>query len=482
MEFEAVIGLEVHSQLKTNTKIFCGCANKFGAPQNTNVCPICLGMPGVLPVLNKTAVEYAIKTAIGLECKISPISIFARKHYFYPDLPKNFQISQYELPLAEHGVIELESGKKIGVTRVHMEEDAGKLLHSIGQRQIDGSYVDLNRTGTPLVEIVSEPDISTPEEAYEYLTTLKSILEYLEISDCNMEEGSLRCDANISIRPKGEKKLGTKSEIKNMNSFRGVQKALEHEIDRQIELVESGARVVQETRLWDAKTETTASMRSKEGAHDYRYFPEPDLPPLKVDQAWIDDIKSKMPELPKQREARFIEQFNLSEYDADVLTKDKKLADYFENCLEFVKDKNKDNKLTKMITNWIMVELLGKLNNESKTIEQTPVTAENLANLIILIDNNTISGKIGKTVFEEMFIYGKKPNVIIKEKNLVQITDSSQIESIVDEVLKESTLQLEQYRGGKEQLFGFFVGQVMKKSKGKANPAEVNKILKEKLI
>ncbi|MFH1715032.1 MAG: Asp-tRNA(Asn)/Glu-tRNA(Gln) amidotransferase subunit GatB [Elusimicrobiota bacterium] len=478
MKYEAVIGLEVHAQLSTNTKIFCGCSTKFGMPPNSNVCPVCTGMPGVLPVLNKMVVENSIRAALAFECGISPVSVFARKQYFYPDLPKNFQISQYELPLAEHGKITLENGKNIGITRIHLEEDAGKLLHNIGSREIDGSLVDYNRTGVPLIEIVSEPDIRTPDDAYEYLTIIKSVLQYIEVSDCNMDEGSLRCDANVSIRPLGREKFGTKVEMKNMNSFKGVQKALAYEIERQREVLDKGGTIIQETRLWDDKKEITVTMRTKEEAHDYRYFPEPDLLPLKIDKIWIDNVRKNLPELPKERKARFIEEYTLSGYDAGVLTKDKKLADYFETAL---KDSSLGAKNAKSLANWVMGELLGRLNLESHSISESPVKAPDLAKLVILIQNNTISGKIAKMVFDDMYKTGKTPDMIIKEKNLVQITDESAIALVVDEVIAENVSVVEEFKKGKGQAIGFLVGQVMKKSKGKANPQMANELLKEKL-
>ncbi|MFC1546705.1 Asp-tRNA(Asn)/Glu-tRNA(Gln) amidotransferase subunit GatB [bacterium] len=482
MKYETVIGLEVHAQLNTDTKIFCSCSTKFGMPPNTNICPVCTGQPGVLPVLNKKVVEYAIKSALALECQIAPYSIFARKQYFYPDLPKNFQISQYELPFAEHGKILLDSGQQIGITRIHLEEDAGKLLHEIGSRSIDGSFVDYNRTGVPLTEIVSDPDMRTPEQAYEYLTSLKIILEYIEISDCNMEQGSLRCDANISLRPVGQKEFGTKVEMKNMNSFRGVQKALAYEIERQHGILEDNKKIVQETRLWDAKNEKTISMRTKEQAHDYRYFPEPDLLPLQINNNWINEIKSKMPELPRQKKTRFIDEYNLSDYDAGLVTAEKPLALFFESTLNSLKTSaDEKSKTAKSVANWITVELLGKLNSSGKTISESPIKSDHLAELIVNINNNTISGKIAKIVFEEMFNTGKQPGIIIKEKNLVQITDETAIISIIEEVIKENPKIVEQYKSGKEKAIMFLIGMVMKKSKGKANPQIVTKKLKEKL-
>lgn len=480
-KYEVVIGLEVHIQLNTKTKIFCGCSTKFGNLPNTNVCPVCTAMPGVLPVLNKNVVESAIKIGLALNCSIAEKSVFSRKQYFYPDLPKNYQISQYDKPTTMNGYIMLPSGKKIGITRAHIEEDAGKLIHSNG----DESLVDYNRTGIPLIEIVSEPDLKTPEESYEYLNTLKQTIKYLGVSDCNMEEGSLRCDANISIMPKGSKVFGTKAEIKNLNSFKAVQKSLQFEIERQIELVEDGGKVIQETRLWDDKKEITVSMRSKEEAHDYRYFPEPDLPILTITKDWVEKIKLEMPLLPNARKEFLMNEYGLSEYDSSVLTSEKELADYFENSVNFVlnEDKNIDKKnISKQISNWIMVELLGKLNKENKAISQSPVSFENFSKLLLLINKDTISGKIGKIVFEEMFMDAKKtPDDIIKEKNLIQITDTSEIEKIVKEILDENPKSVEEYKSGKVKIMGFLVGQIMQKTKGKANPGIVNKILKEKL-
>jgi aspartyl-tRNA(Asn)/glutamyl-tRNA(Gln) amidotransferase subunit B len=478
MNYEAVIGLEVHVQLNTNTKIFCGCSTQFGNDPNTNVCPVCTGMPGVLPVLNKKVVDNAIKIGLALNCKIAEKSVFARKQYFYPDLPKNYQISQYDKPTTIDGFLMLPSGKKIGITRAHIEEDAGKLIHG----NFDESFVDYNRTGVPLVEIVSEPEMKTGEEAYEYLTTLKRTLKYLGVSDCNMEEGSLRCDANVSVMPVGSKVFGTKAEVKNLNSFKAVQKSIQHEIARQIELVSNGGRVIQESRLWDDKKEITVSMRSKEEAHDYRYFPEPDLPTLFISSDWISEIKNSMPLLPAERKQKMINDYALSEYDADVLTAEKELADYFENAVAVAVQKISDKKdIYKQIVNWIMVELLGKLNKENKLITDSPISFENLAKLVVLIQDGTISGKIAKIIFEDMFIFPKTPDEIIKEKNLVQITDLSEIKNIVKEVLTANPNAVEQYKSGKVQIVGFLVGQVMQKSKGKANPAIANKILKEKL-
>jgi len=477
-EYETIIGLEVHVQLKTKSKLFCGCSTEFGALPNTHACPVCTGMPGILPVLNKKAVEYGIKSALALNCEVASCSIFARKNYFYPDLPKNYQISQYEEPLAKNGYLEIgtNSGRrKVGITRINLEEDAGKLLHDIGSREIDGSLVDFNRCGVPLLEIVSSPEINNHEEAYSYLTTLKSVLKYLEVSDCDMEKGSLRCDANVSVRIVGEKELGVKAEVKNMNSFRAIQKALQYEVKRQIKALESGERIVQETRLWDEKRESTYPMRSKEEAHDYRYFPEPDLLPLVVDKRWIEEIRNTIPELPDRRRERFIREYGLSEYDAGVLTAEKPLADYFEQVVRLY-----DN--AKAVTNWVMVELLGRLNAANREIEESPVSPGQLAELLKLIEKGTISGKIAKTVFDEMFNTGKNPQIIIKEKKLVQITDEKVIKNIVEEVLKENPGAIEEYRKGKEKALGHLVGQVMKKTQGKANPQLVNRILEGRLL
>lgn len=476
--YEVVIGLEAHTQLMTKSKIFCSCSTQFGATPNTNTCPVCQGMPGVLPVLNKQVVEFAIRTGLATDCKIANHSVFARKNYFYPDLPKAYQISQYELPIAEHGWIEIkvhDTLKKIGITRIHMEEDAGKLLHEYpGELSGKFSYVDFNRCGVPLLEIVSEPDIRSPEEAKEYLMNLKNVLEYLEVSDCNMEEGSLRCDANISLRPVGSTTFGTKAEVKNMNSFRNVQHALEYEVERQTLLLESGESVVQETRLWDADKGMTFSMRSKEEAHDYRYFPEPDLIPLMVSDEWIQRVKDELPELATTKQQRFVEQYELPEYDAEVLTSSKHLANYYEECVKRFPQ-------PKVVSNWVMGDLLRELKQQDADIRACPVSPAHLAEMLKLIENKTISGKIAKTVFEEMYATGKMPADIVKEKELVQITDEGQLEEIIDRIIAENPGPLAQYRGGKTKTFGFFVGQVMKATKGKANPQLVNELLKKKL-
>ncbi|WP_319405656.1 Asp-tRNA(Asn)/Glu-tRNA(Gln) amidotransferase subunit GatB [uncultured Desulfosarcina sp.] len=474
MEFTPVIGLEVHAQLKTRTKIFCGCSTAFGAPPNTHTCPVCLGMPGVLPVLNKKVVDYTIKMALATHCAVQPESRFARKNYFYPDLPKGYQISQYELPIATNGYLDIEvEGRslRIGITRIHMEEDAGKLIHD-PDRPI--SRVDLNRTGTPLMEIVSEPDIRSPEAAGEYLRRLRAILRYLDISDGNMEEGSFRCDANISIMPEGSTVFGTRTEVKNLNSFKHVEKALYYEIARQKEILLDGGQVAQETRLWQPDKGQTVSMRGKEDAHDYRYFPDPDLLPLVVDDAWVDRMRAQMPELPAQRQARYIADYGLSSADAKVLTGSRELSDYFEACLtEFDQPKT--------VANWIMGDLLGLLNAKGVEIENTPVSPENLAGLLKLLDADVISGKIAKTVFEAMAATGQPAKTIVAEKGLVQVSDTSAIDPVVDAVIAGHPNEADRYRGGQKKLMGFFVGQVMKQTRGKANPKVVNEILRKKL-
>ncbi len=473
-KYEAVIGLEVHAQLLTDTKIFCGCSTKFGVPPNTNVCPVCLGHPGVLPVLNKKVVEFTILMGLATDCTINERSIFARKNYFYPDLPKGYQISQYEKPICENGniSIELKSGlkKNIGITRIHMEEDAGKSIHDQG----DSTLIDVNRCGTPLMEIVSEPDLRTAEEAYLYLTKLKQIVTYLGICDGNMEEGSLRCDANVSVRLKGEEKLGTKTEVKNMNSFRNVEKAIDYEIERQIDILEDGGKIIQQTLLWDADANQVKPMRSKEEAHDYRYFPDPDLMPVFVSADWKKEIASSMPELPEKRRDRFISQFSLPKYDAEILTSSRELADYYENVLKVTND-------YKSASNWVMTEVLKVMNDEKISIKEFPVTPENLGKLIILINKNTISGKIAKELFPEMLKTNKDPNEIVKEKNLVQISDTKEIETAIDKILSMNESQVKEYLSGKDKVIGFFVGQIMKETKGKANPQIVNELLKKKL-
>jgi len=474
MEYEPVIGLEVHAQLLTKTKIFCGCSTKFGAAPNSNTCPICLGMPGVLPVMNKKVVEYTIKMAVATHCRINRENSFARKNYFYPDLPKGYQISQYAYPLAEGGYVDVEinGGKRrIGITRIHMEEDAGKSIHDENQ---PSSYVDLNRAGVPLIEIVSEPDMRSPEEGVGYLRRLHEILVYLEICDGNMEEGSFRCDANISLRPKGEEKFGIRAELKNMNSFRNVQRALEYEIKRQQYVLESGGEVMQETRLWDDSQGVTHPMRSKEEAHDYRYFPDPDLVPLVISEEWIEEVRKTIPELPLRKRGRFVKEYDIPPYDAGVLTASRDLADFYE---EAVKHSGKP----KIASNWIMGDILGHLKDDKKDIKDSPVTPEALAKMINFIEDGTISGKIAKEVFEEMWKTGKQPKEIIEEKGLVQITDTGALETAIGEILEANPAQLEQYKQGKGKVFGYFVGQVMKVTKGKANPKLVNEILRKKL-
>ncbi|MDJ0988126.1 MAG: Asp-tRNA(Asn)/Glu-tRNA(Gln) amidotransferase subunit GatB [Desulfobacterales bacterium] len=474
MEYEPVIGLEIHAQLKTKTKIFCACSTAFGAPPNTHTCPVCLGMPGVLPVLNKKVVEYTMRMALATGCDIESVSRFARKNYFYPDLPKGYQISQYELPIARNGQVAVEVNgdiHQIGITRIHMEEDAGKLNHDPGRPV---SQVDFNRTGVPLIEIVSEPDIRSPEAAGAYLRQLRAIVRYLSICDGNLEEGSFRCDANVSIRPAGAETFGTRTEIKNLNSFKHVEKALQYEINRQREIITDGGEVIQETRLWDPEKQRTQSMRSKEEAHDYRYFPDPDLLPLVIEDGWIETVRQVLPELPAEKKKRFVAEYGLPSYDADILTADRALAEYYEACLE-------DFNEPKAVSNWIMGSLLGWLNAEGKTIDQTPIAASNLAQLLKLVDDGTISGKIAKTVFDDMARSGKSARQIVEEKGLVQISDSNALENIVSTVLNANPSEVKAFQNGKTKLLGFFVGQVMKETRGKANPKLVNEILKRKL-
>ena len=474
MGYESVIGLEVHAQLKTKTKIFCNCSTEFGAPPNTHTCPVCLGMPGVLPVLNKKVVEYTLKMALATHCQVDRISRFARKNYFYPDLPKGYQISQYELPIAQHGFVHIQlngSSKRIGITRIHMEEDAGKLIHD-PNRPI--SKVDFNRTGVPLMEIVSEPDIRSPEEAGAYLRQLRAIVRYLKISDGNLEEGSFRCDANVSIMPEGTTKFGTRTEIKNLNSFKHVEKALSYEIARQKEILLDNGQVIQETRLWDPDKGRTFSMRGKEDAHDYRYFPDPDLLPLVVEDTWIEAIRQTLPELPDDKRVRFMTDYKLSDYDAGLLTVNRELADFFEACL-----KHFDN--PKEVSNWITGPLLGLLKSQERDIEECPISPEMLAELLGLIQDGTISNKIAKTVFDSMAETGKHPGKIVAEKGLTQVTDSAAIEAVVQSVLSRSHKEVDAYKNGKTKLMGYFVGQVMRETKGKANPKIVNEILREKL-
>jgi len=477
LEYEPVIGLEVHAQLLTKSKIFCGCSTSFGEEPNTLTCPVCTGQPGSLPVLNRKAVEYAIKLGLATNCRIASYSLFARKNYFYPDLPKGYQISMYEYPLAENGYIEITSNgeiKRIRIIRIHMEEDAGKLKHGETPEKEPYSYVDFNRTGVPLLEIVSGPDIRSPQEAGEYLRKLRSILQYLEISSGNMEEGSFRCDANISVRPKGQKEFGTRTELKNMNSFKHVEKALEYEIKRQISILEDGQEVIQETRLWDPNQGITISMRGKEEAHDYRYFPDPDLVPLRIDEKWIEEIRKTLPELPDEKKSRFIKIYGIPEYDAEILTSTKAMANYFEECVSLFPE-------AKIVSNWMMGDFLRMLKRDEREIDQCPVTPKHLAGMLKMIKNGTISGKIAKDVFEEMYRTGDMPEKIVKEKGWVQILDIDEIESVIHMVLEENPRQVDEYKKGKEKIFGFLVGEVMKKTKGKANPQLVNEILKKKL-
>lgn len=473
-KYETVIGLEVHVELATKTKIFCSCPTEFGKAPNTNICPVCLGLPGTLPVLNKKAVEYAIKAALALNCSIGSYTKFDRKNYFYPDLPKAYQISQLDRPLASGGYLEIEAeGKKkrIGINRVHMEEDAGKLVHAES-----GAYslADYNRAGVPLIEIVSEPDISSPAEAKAYLEKLRSIMLYAGVSDVKMEEGSLRCDANISLRPAGSSKLGTKVEIKNMNSFKAVQSALEYEVRRQAAELDAGGEIIQETRRWDENSGKTYSMRSKEEAEDYRYFPDPDLLPLQIEKEWVEEIRQSLPEMPDSRRKRYMEDYNLSAYDAEVITATKSMADFFEATLQEYND-------AKAVANWLMGDISRQLNAEGVEIDRTKLTPSHLAELLKLQDKGTISGKIAKTVFREMFASGKMPAQIVEEKGLVQISDEGAIAAIVEQVIAENPGPVSDYRSGKEKALGYLVGQVMKLSKGKANPQLANKLLREKL-
>jgi len=471
-KYETVIGLEVHVELHTKSKIFCGCSTEFGAPPNTHTCPVCLGYPGVLPVLNRQAVEYAMKAAMALNCQIATDSKFDRKNYFYPDSPKAYQISQYDKPIGEHGWIEIEVNgqtKRIGVTRVHLEEDAGKLTH------VDGGYAslaDYNRVGTPLIEIVSEPDLRSPEEARAYLEKLKAIMQYCDVSDVKMEEGSLRCDANISIRPFGQEKFGTRAELKNMNSFRGVQKGLEYEEWRQADILDSGGEVVQETRRWDEAQGKTLTMRSKEEAHDYRYFPDPDLVRLYIDDEWKARVRASIPELPDARKTRYVSEYSLPSYDAEVITSSIKLADFFEESLKYTQD-------AKAVSNWIMGDLLGYLNANNLEFQDVKVTGKGLGEMIGLIEKGTISNKIAKTVFKAMMETGKAPQTIVEEQGLVQISDEGAIKAVVEQVVANNPQSVADFKAGKDKAVGFLVGQVMKETKGKANPGLVNKLIVE---
>jgi aspartyl-tRNA(Asn)/glutamyl-tRNA(Gln) amidotransferase subunit B len=479
--YEPVIGLEVHAQMLTTTKAFCGCSTQFGGEPNANVCPVCLGMPGTLPVLNVRVVEFIMRMGLAVGCRIAPRSVFARKNYFYPDLPKGYQISQFEEPICTGGSvsIELEDGsrKAVGITRVHMEEDAGKLIHDMDV----ATLVDVNRCGVPLIEIVSEPDLRSPREAYQYLATIRQLVTYLGICDGNMEEGSLRCDANVSVRRAGETRFGTKTEVKNMNSFRNVERALEFEIRRQIQLIEDGGRVVQETLLWDAGQNVAVPMRSKEEAHDYRYFPEPDLVPVLVDEEWIARVRAALPELPAARRDRFVEELGLPRYDANVITTEKGVADYFEEALRALEKTGQAKDNAKTVSNWVMTDVLRVLSERKGAVGSFPVSSRNLAAMIALIKNGTISGKIAKDVFEEMVRTGGEPGAIVREKGLVQVSDAGAIEAAAAAVIAANRPQVEKYLAGNAKVFGFFVGETMKLMQGKGNPAIVNDVLRKRL-
>ena len=478
MEYEAVIGLEIHSELKTATKIFCGCATTFGAEQNTHTCPVCLGLPGVLPTINRKVVEFAIKAGLATNCTINQYSKFDRKNYYYPDLPKNWQTSQYDLPIAEHGWVDIDvegERKRVRLTRIHMEEDAGKLVHSgTTIKDSASSDVDYNRTGVPLIEIVSEPDMRSAAEARAYMEKIKSILEYIDVSNCRMEEGNLRADINVSLRPVGSDKLGTRTEMKNINSFKSLEDAINYEIERQADVLDEGGKIIQETRTWNPEKGITQSMRSKEDAHDYRYMPEPDLPPIVTSAEEIENFRKSLPELPDARRERLTKEYGLSDYDAGIITSSRAMAEYFDAVIAEGVD-------AKIAANWIMGDLSKNLNAENLTIEQSPVDAKRLGQMIQLIDKGTISGKIAKTVFVEMWKSPDSPEKIVKDKGLVQITDTSAIEGIVDEVIAKNPKAVEEYKAGKKKAIGALVGQIMKATKGKANPQMVNQLLAKKL-
>jgi aspartyl-tRNA(Asn)/glutamyl-tRNA(Gln) amidotransferase subunit B len=475
MDYEVVIGLEVHAELRTNAKIFCGCSTAFGATPNTHVCPVCLGLPGALPVLNRKAVEYAVRAALAVDCTVHTTSKFHRKNYFYPDLPKAYQISQYDEPLATGGKITLADGNIIGITRIHMEEEAGKSVHQ-GDDIMSAEYSleDLNRCGIGLIEIVSEPDIRSPQEAKQYLERLKAILQYIEVSDCKMEEGSLRCDANISLRPKGGDKLGTKAELKNLNSFRAVERALEYEVQRQTEVLNRAERVIQETRTWDEARGITSSMRSKEEAHDYRYFPEPDLLPVVLEASWIEEIRSQLPELPHARSLRFQKEYGLSEYDAELIVGSKDMAEFYEETVSLFPE-------PKEVANWLMVEVQRLLRSSEQEIESCKLTARNLAQLLQLVKNGTISGSVGKNVLEEIFATGKAAQEIVNAKGLSQISDETELREIIAKIVAENPKSVTDFKAGKGKAVGFLVGQVMKQTRGMANPQLTNKLLTEYL-
>lgn len=480
-KYEVIIGLEIHVELLTKSKMFCGCEVTFGAEPNTKVCPVCLGLPGSLPVANAKAIEYTILTGLALNCEIAKFTQFHRKNYFYPDMPKNYQISQYDLPLCRGGYLDVEMEgytRRVGITRVHLEEDTGKLIHVSKTGRIaeaDYSLVDFNRAGTPLMEIVTKPDVRTPAEARAFVQTLRQLILSLGVSDCNMEEGSLRCDANISLRKVGEDVFGVKTEIKNMNSFRALQRALEYEVLRQEKLLEEGEKVVQETRHWDADKNITTSLRSKEEAHDYRYFADPDLVPIEPDPDWVESLRLSLPELPAARKERFIREYALPEYDAALLSSTKAVGDYFEAAVKLFPD-------SKTVSNWIMGELAAYLNAVGKEISESPVAPESLAEMLRMIEDGTISGKMAKEVFEEMFAGGKSPRVVVKEKGMLQISDEATITAVVEEVIVANPKAVEEYNAGKQQALGFLVGQVMKATRGQANPQLVNKILLEKIV
>jgi aspartyl-tRNA(Asn)/glutamyl-tRNA(Gln) amidotransferase subunit B len=474
MQYEAVIGLEIHAQLLTNTKIFCGCSTKFGSEPNTQTCPVCTGMPGVLPVMNRKAVEYVVRTGLALNCEISSHSRFARKNYFYPDLPKGYQISQFELPLCEGGYVEISvngSNMKIALTRIHLEEDAGKNIH---EGSDSDSFVDLNRAGVPLMEIVSEPDMRNAKEAVAFVKKIRSTVRYINVCDGNMEQGSLRCDANVSIRPVGEKELGVKTEIKNMNSFRFIEKALDYEIKRQTKVLQEGGKITQETRLWNTEKSITESMRSKEEAHDYRYFPDPDLVPIEFDKSWIDDIKANMTELADIKKERFINEWGMAEQDAELLASERSTAEWFEETVKLGAD-------PKAACNWIKGDFMKLLNDDNIHIYESKIKPGDLVEMLGLIDKGTISGKIAKTVFEEMYKTGEKAGIIVEEKGLLQMSDETGLESIIDDILANNSDAVEKFKAGDNKLMGFFVGQVMKETKGKANPKIVNELLRKKL-
>ena len=477
MDYECVIGLEVHAQLLTDSKLFCSCATTFQADPNDQTCPVCLGLPGVLPVLNRQAVELTMRTGLAMQGIVAALNRFARKNYFYPDLPKGYQISQFEEPLIEGGCLDVEVDstiRHVRLNRIHLEEDAGKSIHGENLADPNKSYVDLNRTGVPLMEIVSAPDLRSPEEARAYLQKLKTVLEYLDVCDGNMEEGSLRCDANVSLRPMGTNTLGTRTEIKNLNSFRNVQQAIAYEMERQRDVLENGGSVVQETRLFDAGRGVTLPMRSKEEAHDYRYFPEPDLVPLQIEPAWVESVRQSIPELPDARRQRFVTQYGLPAYDAEVLVASRAMADYFEAAVESFPQ-------PKIVSNWVMGDFLRALNHANHSPDEAPVTPSHLAELLCLIDEGTISGKIAKTIFEDMYRTGKRPGDIVAEQGLVQMSDSDALQEVIGQVVAEHPEQVAAYRAGKEKLIGFFVGQTMKATQGKANPAMVNTLLKQLL-